>query len=608
MTEFNADLRDIRFVLFEQLNLQELTEKPAFPDQDQDMYEMVLAEAFKFTATRLAPLNEPGDRQGARLIDGQVYMPDGWKEAYQEFVDGGWLAMTAPQEHGGMGLPTLLGACLGELCVGACVSFLFTPGLTTAAARVICERASVDLREKFVPNMHAGLWSGTMCLTEPQAGSSVGDVRTMGRKQDDGTYLITGNKIFISQGDHDLSENIIHLVLARTPGAPAGTKGLSLFIVPKHRINEDGSIGEFNDVRCTSLEEKMGIHASSTCSMSFGDDERCQGFLIGEEGEGMRHMFQMMNEARVEVGVQACGTANASYQMALYYAKERVQGVHIDNFKDPNAPRVTIDNHPNVRRMLMECKVLAEGIRALVYRAAYYLDRIHSAETEEEKVRYTSLLEIITPMVKAHSSDQAFHITNVAMQVFGGYGYIREYGIEQQMRDVKICSLYEGTNSIQALDLIARKLPRNNGQDFMGLLAEMDKTMKGNEDHPELGAPIAAFKEAKNALTTTTMALMGYQMKKDIAYPVMICKQYQEMFSDVLIGWLLIEQGLIAFDKLQVLKQEDETRTADNHDEYRYYDGKVHGAKFYTSQILPRVHGHASRIQSEDRSAIDVRF
>ncbi len=608
MPEFTADLRDVRFVLFEQLHLDELAKKPAFPDQDRDLYEMILAEAFKFTATKLAPLNEPGDRQGARLIDGKVYMPDGWRETYKEFVDGGWLAMTAAPEYGGMGLPSLLSACMGELCVGACVSFLFTPGLTTAAARVICERAEPELRDVFVHNMHSGKWSGTMCLTEPQAGSAVGDVLTNGRKQDDGTYLLTGNKIFISQGDHDLTENIIHLVLARTPGAPSGTKGLSLFIVPKHRVNPDGSLGDFNDVRCTSLEEKMGIHASSTCSMSFGDDGRCQGFIIGEEGEGMRHMFQMMNEARVEVGVQSCGTANASYQMALNYAKERVQGVHIDNFKDPNAPRVTIDQHPNVRRMLMECKVLAEGIRALVYRAAYYLDRIRAAESEEEKAQYSSLLEIITPMVKAHSSDQAFHITNVAMQVFGGYGYIREYGIEQQMRDVKICSLYEGTNSIQALDLIARKLPRHNGKDFMALLAEMDKTMKGNEDHPALGAPIAAFNEAKNALTATTMALMGYQAKKDIAYPVMICKQYLEMFSDVVLAWLLIDQAVIAFDKMQVLKKEDPTRMPENHDEVRYYDGKVRGADFYTTQILPRVHGHASRIQSEDRSAIEIYF
>ncbi|GMV42586.1 MAG: acyl-CoA dehydrogenase [Myxococcales bacterium] len=606
MAQYKVDLRDVRFVLFEQLGVGALAESERFGDQGQEVWDAVLDEAAKLATNVLSPINGPADHYGCKFEGGAVRLAPGFKEAYAAFREGGWISLMGSQELGGMGLPSSITAAATEMFVGACASFYFTPGLTAAAASLIEHLGSEEQRQLFVPRMNSGEWAGTMCLTEPQAGSAVGDCRSSATKQDDGSYLVTGNKIFISQGEHDLTEQIIHLVLARTPGAPPGTKGLSLFIVPKRRINPNGSLGGGNDVRCTGIEEKMGIHASATCSLSFGDEGACQGWIIGAEGEGMRHMFHMMNEARIAVGIQGVGMGNAAYQLALEYAKERVQGTDVKNFKDPAAPRVPIIEHPNVRRMLMEIKALSEGIRALIYRTAFEADRAETAATQEERDHAQAFVEILTPVVKAYGAESALRATDIAIQVLGGYGYIKEYGVEQLMRDVKIASIYEGTNSIQAIDLIGRKVPRKGGRDFMGLLSRIDAFVKAHKEHPALASDLAALAKAKDALGGATMFLGGYQMKGDLAYPIQVCKQYLEMVGDVVTGWLLLEQGVIGHERVAALVAADPSRTATTHPDVKFYEGKVKTAQFFARQILPRALGNAARIQSKDTSALDI--
>ena len=606
MAEYKVDMRDIRFVLFEQLGIQKLAESEKFGEQGDEVWDAILEESLKVATGVLSPINGPGDHHGCTFEAGNVRSAPGFKEAYDAFVGGGWVSLMGSPDLGGMGLPYSVTAAATEMFVGACASFYFTPGLTAAAASLIEHLGSEEQKQLFVPPMTAGEWAGTMCLTEPQAGSAVGDVRSVAIKQDDGSYLVSGNKIFISQGDHDLTDQIIHLVLARTPGAPPGTKGLSLFIVPKLKINADGSVGGPNDVRCTGIEEKMGIHASATCSLSFGDDGTCQGWIIGAEGEGMRHMFHMMNEARIAVGIQGVAMGNAAYQLALAYAKERIQGSDVRKFKDPEAPRVPIIEHPNVRRMLMECKALSEGIRSLVFRTAYESDRAETAATQEERDHAMSFVELMTPIVKAYGSEAGLRTTDIAIQVLGGYGYIKEYGVEQLLRDCKIASIYEGTNSIQAMDLIGRKVPRKGGRDMMDVLSRIDKFCKAHKEHADLGAEMGALAKAKDALGAATMFLGGYQMKGDFQYPIQVSKQYLEMFGDVVTAWMLLEQGVIAHEKGGALIAEDPARTVESHPDVRFYDGKVKTAQFFVRQVLPRALGNAARIQSKDRTALDI--
>lgn len=608
MSEYHPDMRDIRFVLFEQLKAQSLVEYEAFKEHDEQMYDMILTESERFATEDLAPIRLQVDQEGCTFEDGVVKVPQAFHKTYRQMVDNGWLVAKAAEKWGGMNLPMTLSAAITELQMGACCSFLFTPGLTVAAASLLEARASEELQNRFLPRMYDGSWAGTMCLTESQAGSAVGDILTIAERNDDGSYAIKGNKIFISSGEQDITENIVHLVLAKTPDAPAGIKGVSLFIVPKYRDNADGSLGEFNDVRCTGIEEKMGIHASSTCSMSFGDDDNCLGWIIGGEGEGIRHMFHMMNTARIEVGMQGVALGAAAYGLALRYAKERVQGTKAEDFKDANAPRVAIIEHPNVRRMLLDCKAVTEAGRVMAFKAAICEDLSHAAPSEEERTKAQSMLDILTPIVKAHLSESGFHATDVAMQIHGGYGYIKEYGVEQHMRDVRIAPVYEGTNSIQALDLIGRKVARKGGQDFMVVMSEIDVLLNAQTDHPAIGADIQLLKDAKNVLMATTMSFAGYQMQGQMSYVVQNCRQYLEMFGDVVCSWLLLEQAAIGYERANTLVAEDSTRTPENNAEVGFYDGKVKTAQFYARQYLPRVHMNAARVKSNDNSPMEIAF
>jgi hypothetical protein len=460
--------------------------------------------------------------------------------------------------------------------------------------------------------MYSGQWTGTMCLTESQAGSAVGDVKSMAKKEGD-HYLIQGTKIFITAGDHNLTENIIHAVLARTENAPAGIKGLSLFIVPKVRINADGSLGAPNDVNCSGIEHKMGLKGSSTATLNFGDEGKCQGYILGQEGQGIQLMFQMMNEARLGVGLQGFAVGNTAYLYALKYAKERIQGVEIEKMKDPNAPRVAIINHPDVRRMLLTMKSYAEGLRALIYRTAYYADLAKVATDPKEKENCENMIDLLIPIVKAYSTDIAFRLTEWAIQVHGGYGYCGEYPVEQLCRDVKITSIYEGTNGIQAMDLVGRKLSMKKGTLVMGWMKEINEFIEKHRAHPAFGPAIAQLEKAKNILVNVSMHFAKVAAGGDRLYPMLHACLYLEMFGETELAYLLLHQAIIAKDKVDAIFQkagaaspEAQAKVMEDNADAAFYTGKIHTAEFFVNNILPQGQGKSSTILSGNKSALMI--
>ena len=594
MAQFIADLNDVRFVLREQVNIDEIAQLKPFADFEWDDFDMVVTEAANFARNVLSPLQAVVDREGSvELIDGRVKTPPLYHEVYNAYNAGGWGGVQLNPDLGGQGLPGVIGATCMEFFIASCPSFSFIPGLAKSAGRVIEAVGTRAQVKKYCHKMYDGTWGGTMCLTEPQAGSAVGDITTSAVVQPDGQYKIRGSKIFISAGDSDLTENVIHLVLARTPGSPAGTKGISLFVVPADRAD-----GTRNDVAITAMEEKMGIHGSPTCSISFGDENECIGEILGDEGEGMRHMFLMMNEARIAVGLQAAGIANYAYQLALGYAKERKQGVDVKSMKDPNAERVAIIEHPDVRRMLLKSKAYAEGTRALLLVTAGFADRAEHHEDKKVREMNQHLLEILTPICKAWGSYRAFDTADLAIMVHGGYGYIKEYGVEGLLRDIKIAAIYEGTNGIQALDLLGRKVARKGGLMFMTFLNWMNQFVARWKTDETVGALAKHVETSKNTLATLTMELGGMSRKGDVYYPVLCASDYLEAFGDVVVARLLVEQAGIAAEKLAAGGLSD--------GEKRFMNGKIKTASFYCAQQLPRVDMMAARIRSGDRSALEV--
>ncbi|MCX7635034.1 MAG: acyl-CoA dehydrogenase family protein, partial [Syntrophales bacterium] len=466
--------RDQQFLLFEQFNVETLFEKERFKDFSKDIALMMQNEAEKMAVNVILPTYAEGDKEGCHIDKtGQVRVPRCFHDAYKKFCEGGWLAAARSPEVGGQGMPVSLANAYSEYFAAANFAFLMYPGLTNGAAHLIELYGTEEMKNKYMYKMFAGEWGGTMCLTEPGAGSDVGALKTTAKRLPDGKFLITGTKCFISSGDHDLTPNIIHPVLARIEGDPPGTAGISIFIVPKIRVNDDGTLGEPNDVKTGNVEHKMGIKGSATCTLIFGDEGKCIGELLGKEREGMRIMFNMMNEARLEVGMQSLGHASAAYEHAVQYAKERIQSTPVWEMKSPDAKAVPIIMHPDVRRDLLWMKAMVEGIRAINFFTAYSLDMAEVAETPEERAKYKGFAELLTPICKAYSSDMACLVTSKAIDVYGGYGYCQEYPVEQYMRDVKIACIYEGTNGIQALDLVGRKLGQNKGMNVMNMAAEV---------------------------------------------------------------------------------------------------------------------------------------
>lgn len=439
-----ADERDLKFVLYEQLHIEELCKYPQYAEFSQEVFDMVLDQAEKLAEKEMYPTNKIGDRQGCRFADGRVQVPEAFHKVYQLYCEGGWIAISDPPEVGGQGLPFVVANAALDFFSAANWALMMYPGLTHGAARLLQKYGTSELQEIYMYKMFSGEWGGTMCLTEPSAGSDVGNLRTRAVRRPDGAFNLQGQKIFISSGMHDLTANIVHMVLARIDGAPKGTRGISIFLVPRLRVDESGNLVE-NDVACSGIEHKMGIHGSATCSLNFGENNRCIGYLMGEENKGMRIMFDMMNEARLFVGMQGLGHAGTAYLHALQYAKERLQGAPVEKMKDADAPRVPIIDHPDVRRMLMFMKSSTEAMRAMLHLTAYCIDRERVAETDEDRERFQGYVDLLIPICKSVGSDLGFRVCETAVQIYGGYGYISEYPVEQFLRDCKIASLYEGT-------------------------------------------------------------------------------------------------------------------------------------------------------------------
>ena len=610
VSDYKVNLRDIKFVLFEQLGMDRILKYAPYSDFGAEDIEIILQEAAKFAETTLGPINKISDVKGVHFEDGNISFPEEVHQAYKGFAEGGWVAVSSSPEYGGMGLPKVMGIATGEMFTGACVSFMMTPGLAVSAAHLIETFGSQEMKDIFVEKMYTGQWGGTMCLTEAGAGSAVGDLITSAEKDGD-VYKISGVKTFITSADHDLTENIVHLVLARLKGAPKGMGGVSLFLVPKYRVNSDGSLGDFNDIVVGNVEHKMGIKGSVTCEVAFGPNEGCIGYLIGEENRGIRAMFQMMNEARIGVGLQGMAIASAAYNVALEYARDRVQGVDITKMKDASAPRIPIIDHPDVKRMLLYQKAFAEGMRALILKTAYYVDIAENEEDQAKAGKYKGLIELLTPICKAYCSDSGFKVTEQAIQTLGGYGYCSEYPVEQYMRDVKIASIYEGTNGIQALDLLGRKVGGKGGMLFMGWVMELNKFVEKNKSHDELGQYVKLLEDAKNTLAGTVMEFNKYA--KDPMYPIQYATPLLEMFGEVTVGQLLIEQALISHEKLAPMyadagADDDETKRdfLANNDEAKFYGGKISAAAFFATNMLPRVEAKAKAIASGDRSVLNV--
>ncbi len=610
MANYTIDRRDLDFVLFEQFDLAGVITRDKYKDFDREQLTGIFDAAETMAREVLGPTFAIADREGCKLVDGQVVVPKIYESAFKQLAEGGWIALNRSQELGGMGLPIPLAAAITEMQIGAAASIGFYSGLTVAAGHLLETFAKPELKNLLVPKLYAGEWCGTMCLTEPHAGTAVGDLKTKAIPKSGDRYNIKGNKIFISAGDHQLTKNIVHLVLARVEGDPQGTKGISLFAVPKFRFDATGKIGERNDVTVTGIEHKMGINGSATCALSFGEADNCEGILIGERCQGIVYMFQMMNEARLACGIQGVAMGNFAYQLALAYARDRVQGAKVTD-RTANPKQVKIIEHPDVRRNLMLSKAMGEGIRALLLQAFFYAEHAESAPTPEERQKNHDLLELITPVAKAYATDVGFKMTELAIQIHGGYGYIKEYGVEQVMRDIKIASIYEGTNGVQALDLVGRKMRMKDGALVMNWLTEINQFIETHKAHAVLGPDVAALEKAKNALAETAMAFAN-QSASDPAVALLGATPFLEMFGHVEVARLLIHQAVVASGKLQPLKPagaaDSWVRETDEGSDARFYDNKLKTAHFFANTMLPHVIASAKSIQAGDRSALDVHF
>ncbi|MFO7714914.1 acyl-CoA dehydrogenase [Desulfosarcina sp.] len=587
MAQVIADRRDVDFVLHEQLNVGALSEHEKYSEFNKKTVDLIISEARNLAIKEILPTFKEGDDQGCRLENGQVFVPESFKRAYDLYVEGEWLAMTEDPEYGGQGMPRTVALAAGDYFNGANYAFMMYPGLTHGAALLVEAFGTQRQKKLFLRNMFTGRWTGTMLLTEPEAGSDVGNLSTTAVKNEDGTYSITGSKIFISAGDHDMVENIVHPVLARIEGAPAGTKGISLFLVPKLRVNDDGSLGEFNDVVCTGIEHKMGINGNATCSLTLGGKGQCIGELLGEENKGMRAMFLMMNEARLLVGMQGFCCASASYMNAVNYARDRVQGKNLLQMMDPNAKSVAIIQHPDVRRMLISMKAYVEGMRSLLYYAGHLSDQMAVTDDEAEIARLQGMLDLLIPICKGYVTDKAFEVCSTGVQVYGGYGFIRDYPQEQLLRDCRITMIYEGTNGIQAMDLLGRKLGMNKGKPIMDLMVEIQKTIAQAKAIDTLKDYAVRLEKALNRLGEVAMHLGATAMSPKVMSAFAFAHPFMEASGDVVTAWMLLWRGVVAAGQLEKgARKKDQA----------FYEGQMKSVQYFTQAVLPITMGKMDAI------------
>jgi alkylation response protein AidB-like acyl-CoA dehydrogenase len=600
------------FVLYEQLGITALTASEKYSHFSKQEFDMVLDQAVKFAQNDLAPTNVEGDRIGAQWKEGKVSLPPSFHGPLQKYAEQGWVASVEEPEVGGQGLPLTLFTAAYEAFVAGNMAMSQYMTLTHGTALLVKLFGTQEQKSLYLEKLLGFEWGGTMCLTEPGAGSDLARIITRAEKIDDRYYRITGQKCFITAGDHDGKPNIIHAVLARVDGDPEGIKGISLFIVPKHRVNNDGSLEKSNDVSCSGIEHKMGIRGAATCSLVFGDLGDCIGELIGERCKGIQAMFYMMNEERLIVAMQAQGLAGTAYLNARDYAKERIQGTDITR-KGAAAKSVSIIDHPDIRRSLLWMKAYVEGLRALNYYTAFCIDKRNStADEQEQKILY-GLIEFLTPVCKSYTSDMGFQVCNAAIQVFGGYGYCQDYPVEQFTRDCRITGIYEGTNGIQAIDLLSRKIPMSKGEVMKYLIAQIDKTIETADGMPALKKSSSAVKTARTQMLDAVSHLTSGIQAGRVHDAFMSATPLMEIVGDTLLGWMHLWQAIIAHERLHKIFQE---KGAENNEQRRslvatdreaaFYSGKIHTAQFFISRVLPVIKGKVMALSDDDFSLADV--
>ena len=582
MALYKSPTRDMEFVLNEVINVGSLTDIEKFKDATSDIVSGVLDEAAKQIDNTIGVLNESGDAEGAQLNDGEVTTPAGFKEAYAAYAESGWIGLDKDIEFDGQGLPHVLATAVTDMLSGANAAFSLYPGLSNGVYEALKDNATQDQKETYMRHLSLGDWSGTMCLTEPSAGSDLGQVRTKATPQDDGSYLIEGSKIFITAGEHDLTDNIVHLVLARTPDAPEGIRGISMFIAPKFLINNKGSLGERNSIVCASIEEKMGIHGSCTCVLNFNN---AKGYLVGELNMGIQNMFVMMNAARLMVGLQGLGVAERATQNAVTYAKERKQGRPLSRKEESSFDSDTIIVHPDVRRMLLTMKALTEGSRMLAYDTAKHVDISVNHPDTVVRAMSKARVDLMTPVCKGFITDVGVEVAGLGVQVYGGHGYIKENGMEQNMRDSKVFCLYEGTNGIQAMDLIGRKLSMSGGQLPKDFFAEVkDELASAGNELEFISQPLKSALTELEEVTDWLNASKDSNPNDSAAAAV----DYMQIFGLVTLGYYWLRASKVALDK-----------------DGMFYQGKLATARFFATKMLPRAHGFVPAILAGGECVMD---
>ena len=583
---YTAPVRDLMFVLKDVLDIDRYSNLPGFADASSDLVQQILEEGAKLAEGVIAPVNKAGDQEGCKWNpDNTVVTPTGWKDAYKQMVDGGWTALSSDPAYGGQGMPAVVSSAFGQFTAAASAAFSMYPGLSHGVYSALFANGSDEQKQKYLPKIVSGEWGGTMNLTEPQCGTDLGLIRTKAVPQADGTYKISGQKIWISSGEHDFTDNIIHLVLARIEGAPQGTKGISLFVCPKFIVKDDGSLGERNKMVCAGLEHKMGIHGNATAVMVY---DEATAWLVGHENQGLRAMFVMMNEARLGTGLQGLSIATAAYQAAVEFAKDRLQGRALTGPKNPDGPADPIIVHPDVRRMLMEAKCLVEGGQAFVLWTSLHAD-LERSDDETVKTKAEDYMALLTPVLKAYLTDRGFHVTSLAMQVHGGSGYTEHFPASQYLRDARITMIYEGANGIQALDLVGRKLAANGGRAVMAFFAEIDAFVGDNKADDQLKPFIDGLSDAKAKLQEATFWLMqhGLQNPDDAGAA---STDYLHLFGLTALAYMWAQMAKAAQAKIKA-KDEDP-----------YYSNKVATGLYFIERVLPDTAGHLAKLKAGSAS------
>ena len=592
---YQAPITDMLFVLYELHRTQELEKITAFEEFNQTLVTDLIKATAQFSEQTLFPLNQSGDQQGCQLQDKVVTTPKGFKEAYLQFSQGGWSAMSCELEHGGLNMPKSFHSMIEEIFCSANLSFSMYPGLSFGAYHTLNTYASEHIKNKYLPKLADGTYSGTMCLTEPHCGTDLGLCKTKAIPCTDSSFKLSGNKIFISAGDHDLTENIIHLVLARTPDSAAGIRGISLFVVPKFAIDDDGNTLTTSNVECIALENKMGIKGSATCSLVFED---AQGWLVGDLGKGIKCMFSMMNRARLAVGMQGLGLCEVAYQGAVEYAKTRLQGHSLSKSSPPQTEPVPIIVHPDVRRMLMTMRAYTQGCRAFGSWVALQYDLSNNSQDAKQRINSDEFVQLTTPILKAFFTDCAFECTNLGVQVFGGHGYIKESGMEQYVRDSRITQIYEGTNGIQALDLIGRKLAEKGGRNLRHFFHPVDQFLKCNQDDLSLAPFLLPFKKAFQRLQKASASIAMTGLSKP-EYAASVASEYLRLFGLVALAFMWCKTAQVA--QLALLKPEQELANP-----HRFYSAKLDTATFYMQKLLPQNSALFASIMAGGKSVMNL--